>query len=64
MKALDDEFVFSDLLVVTDFNLLVYLINTFLILLQTVRHDRHQVEVNLLRTVSVQIFISTSLQCH
>jgi len=42
---------------VTNFNLAVYVVNVFLILLQTVGHDCHQVEMYLLSTVSVQIII-------
>ena len=36
---------------VTDFYLSMYVVDSFLILLQPVWHDRHQVEMNLLRTV-------------
>ena len=36
---------------VTDFYLSLYVVDSFLILLQPVWHDRHQVEMNLLRTV-------------
>ena len=44
----------------TNFNLLVYLINALLILLQTVRYDRHQVEMYFLRTVPEQIITTTT----
>jgi len=44
----------------TNFDLLVYLINTLLILLKTVRYDSHQVEMYFLRTVSVHTITDRS----